>query len=76
MRRPSGTSARCCRTRRLVGQRVMSAPSSMTLPSAAGSSPISALSSDDLPAPLAPSTATTSPSSTVSETPRTACTRP
>ena len=29
MRRPSGTSTRCCRTRRLVGHRVMSMPSSM-----------------------------------------------
>ena len=62
--------------RRLVGQRVMSAPSSMTVPLDAGSSPINALSSDDLPAPLAPSTATISPAATLSDTPRTAWTRP
>ena len=42
----------------------------------AGSVPESARSSVDLPAPLLPSTATTAPSGTVSETPRSAFTAP
>src|SRR5262245_48737720 len=76
MRRPSGTRTRLWRTRRLGGQDVISVPSSSTRPPLVGSSPMTAFSSDDLPAPLAPSTATISPGSTASETPRSAWTRP
>src|SRR4029453_12566871 len=54
----------------------MTVPSGSARPPLVGSSPMTALSSDDLPAPLAPSTATISPGSTVSETPRSAWTRP
>src|SRR5215831_20857066 len=76
MRRPSGTRMRPSRTRALVGQRVMSRPPKRTAPPHGLVSPNRARNSDDLPAPLAPSTATTSPSASVSETPRTAYTRP
>jgi hypothetical protein len=76
MRRPSGTRISPLRTRTLVGQWVMSRPSKITVPPHGLASPNTARNSDDLPAPLAPSTATISPWASVAETPRTACTRP
>src|SRR5215831_10307770 len=76
MRRPSGTRTRPPRTRSLTGQWVMSRPAKAMVPPLGLVRPSTARSSDDLPAPLAPSTATTSPSARVMEIPRTACTRP
>ena len=52
-----------------AGTRVMSSPSITTLPLLAGVSPVIARRVVDLPAPLEPISVTTSPSSTVSETP-------
>jgi len=54
--------------RALVGARVMSAPSKRTLPRRAGVRPSAERSSVVLPAPFGPSSATTSPRSTASET--------
>jgi hypothetical protein len=48
----------------------MSRPSNVTLPDAAGVSPEIDRSVVDLPAPFEPMIVTTSPSSTVSDTPR------
>src|SRR6516225_1844853 len=76
MRRPSGTRMSPLRTRTLVGHCVMSRPSKITEPPHGLARPSTARSSDDLPAPLAPSTATISPRASVAETPRTAGTGP
>src|SRR5262249_24095428 len=76
IRRPSGTSTRPARTRRLADKGVTSAPLEIIVPAAMRSMPRSARKNDDLPAPLAPSTVTISPSLTCTDTPRTAWTRP
>ena len=59
-----------------TGVWVMSSPASVTRPELDRSSPEIVRSSDVLPAPFAPSTAVTFPSSTRSETPSTARTGP
>ena len=56
--------------------RVMSTPSKRIVPLAGGSRPEMALRVDDLPAPLAPMTVTSSPLRTFSETPLMASTLP
>jgi hypothetical protein len=56
-----------------VGARVMSRPSNRMLPARAGVSPRIERSVVVLPAPLWPSSATTSPAATESETPKSAC---
>ena len=56
--------------------RVISAPANVTLPRAAGVRPEIERSVVDLPAPLEPIRVTTSPSSTVSETPFSASIEP
>ena len=57
---------------RWVVSRVTSAPMKLTLPAVGGSSPLTARSSVVLPAPLGPTRATISPSSTLNDTPSTA----
>ena len=52
-----------------AGTRVMSSPAKVIVPELAGVSPEIERSVVDLPAPLEPISVTTSPSSTVSETP-------
>jgi hypothetical protein len=51
-------------------------PKSETLPLSGACRPSSMSIVVDLPAPFGPSSATVSPSSTLTSTPRTACTRP
>ena len=72
--RPSGTCAMPARAAASgpplsASRRARSSRSGVTVPEIARSVVV-------LPAPFAPSTATTSPSPTVSETPRSACTGP
>ena len=55
---------------------VTSAPSRRTLPPAGRTAPAIAISVEDLPAPLAPSSATSSPRATENDAPRTARTAP
>ena len=59
-----------------AGRRVISRPSNVTLPDLAGVSPEIERSVVDLPAPLEPMIVTTSPSSTLSDTPRSASIAP
>ena len=59
-----------------AGTRVMSSPSKTILPELAGVRPEIERSVVDLPAPLEPIRVTTSPSSTVSETPLSASIAP
>ena len=68
--------ARCrARRSRAGGAWVMSRPSKMIAPWSASTTPEMALSSVDLPAPLVPSSATISPSSTSKSTSNSTCTR-
>jgi ATPase subunit of ABC transporter with duplicated ATPase domains len=74
--RPSGTSEQPSATMRSAPSRETSAPSSWTLPARARTRPLTVLSRVVLPAPLAPTMATTSPALTWSETPRSTVTAP
>ncbi len=75
-RLPSGTSAIPSPTRLCAGIRVMSTPSKKTVPAEGRCAPAITRSSVVLPAPLAPTRARVSPSSTLSDTPRTAFNSP
>ena len=75
-RRPSGTCAMPILTMRCGDVPSMRSPQNEISPDAARLSPEIVLSSVVLPAPLAPMSATTSPSSTVSDTRSSACADP
>jgi hypothetical protein len=75
-RRPSGEWLMPARTISLGARRVMSRPSKRIVPAAAFTKPLIARSVVVLPAPLAPISATISPSPTVSETSSSAVMRP
>jgi hypothetical protein len=75
-RRSSGTHDSPRRAISCVGARVTSSPSNTTLPRRAGVRPRIARSVVVLPAPLGPSSATTSPAATPSETPNSTCVSP
>src|SRR4029453_13778654 len=62
--------------KRCGARRVRSRPSNDKLPDATGCSPATALMSVDLPAPLGPTTHTSSPDATSMETPRSAVAAP
>ena len=64
------------RARRSVDRVARSRPSKRILPPQDRTAPMTALISDDLPAPLAPTSSTVSPSATAIETPRNAVTPP
>ena len=74
--RPSGTCTRPRATSLCAGVRVTSRPSKVIRPPDGRSIPETALMTDDLPAPLAPTSVTSEPCSARNETPRTASTRP
>ena len=74
--RPSGAWIRPSVTRRCALTRVMSLPSNHTEPDVSGRSPEIARIIVVLPAPLEPSSVTSSPSRTTSETPCSASIRP
>ena len=69
MRRPSGDCAMRSRAISCVGSAVMSRPSKMIVPSRARGLPKIVIIRVDLPAPLAPISATISPSLTSRSTP-------
>jgi hypothetical protein len=69
MRRPSGDCAMRIRAISWVGISVMSAPAKVILPARARGLPKIVIISVDLPAPLAPMSATISPSWTATSTP-------
>ena len=69
MRRPSGQSAMPCFTISDAWMRARSLPPKWMLPSRGRSSPATVFSVVDLPAPFAPISVTTSPSSTEKEMP-------
>jgi hypothetical protein len=73
---PSGTCTSPRATSLCAGVRVTSEPSKVIRPPAGRSIPETALMTDDLPAPFAPTSVTSDPCSAVKETPRTASTRP
>ena len=75
-RRPSGTRAIPALTRRCAAVAVMSRPSNTIRPAAGRCAPAIARSSVDLPAPLAPTSASVSPSASSNDTSRTACRSP
>ena len=74
--RPSGTMIRPSRDTCSAGMREMSMPSKCTVPLRPSFKPTSALRKVDLPAPLAPTSATASPSPTVKSMSNTACRSP
>ena len=76
MRRRSGTRATPARSMISGGRPVTSRPSTVTRPSLGTWSPAIARSRVDLPAPLAPISATSSPARIVNDTSRSACTEP
>src|SRR4029077_6104637 len=76
MTRPSGTWVRPSRAIASAGMWSMGWQRRGMLPAAAWRRPLSARSVDDLPAPLGPSRASTSPSATVNERSRTAMISP
>ena len=69
MRRPSGDCAMRMRAISCVGRSVMSVPAKVMVPALARGVPKIVIISVDLPAPLAPISATISPSLTAIETP-------
>ena len=76
IRRPSGTWEMPSRTMVSGPSPAIDLPSNRISPAAGLASPEIARSVVDLPAPLAPSKVTTCPSSTLSETPRSASISP
>src|SRR5438067_434392 len=73
-RRPSGTSAIPARTTTCAGFPATGDPSRATVPEVGRSRPAMHLSNVDLPAPFAPTSATSSPAETDNETPRSTAT--
>ena len=76
IRRPSGTWEMPSRTMASGPRPAIDLPSNRISPAAGFARPEIARSVVDLPAPLAPSSVTTCPSSTLSETPRSASISP
>ena len=74
--RPSGTCVSPRRTTWFGVLPVTSSPATRTVPPAGRTTPQTALRSEDLPAPLAPMSATRSPAPSVSETPSSATAGP